>query len=441
MTTLSRVAFLIMVGVATSSAWAQDHMEHQPPAADAGAAPSGHDMNATTEMTGPLGLPTARDGSGTSWMPDGTAMHALHARLGEWRFMFHANVFFGYDHQASDGGDSELISTNWLMVMASREVGPGELTGRVMLSLEPLTVGKDGYPLLLQTGESYKGEPLIDRQHPHDLFMELAAMYTFEVGRGLAVQIYGGPAGEPALGATAFPHRASAMPDPLAPLSHHWQDATHISFGVLTLGVFNRWVKLEGSWFNGREPDEERFDLDLRGFDSFAGRLSVNPSREWSLQASYGFLDSPEALEPGQSIHRVTSSAMYTTKLGDHRSWATTAIWGRNMPSSGDASDSLLLESALDLGKWGVTFARAELVMKQGHDFGLMGDLEEEFLPVASFALGHLHNFTAVASFVPGIGIRGSLNVVDSELESRYGTRVPLGIMVFVHVAPAAMSM
>lgn len=118
--------------------------------------------------------------------------------------------------------------------------------------------------------------------------MELAATYAFEVGRGLGVEVYAGLAGEPALGATAFPHRSSAMPDPLAPLSHHWQDATLISYGVLTVGVFDRWAKLEGSWFNGREPDEDRYDLDLSGFDSSAARLSVNPSPVWSLQASYG---------------------------------------------------------------------------------------------------------------------------------------------------------
>src|SRR5678815_3212932 len=175
-----------------------------------------------------------------------------------------------------------------------------------MASLEPLTTGRDGYSLIGQSGESLDGMPLVDRQHPHDLFMEMAARYRHSLAGPLEIEVYGGPAGEPALGPVAFPHRPSAMPSPLAPLGHHWLDSTHISYGVATVGIGTRRVKLEGSWFNGREPDQDRYDLDLRGFDSFSTRLSVMPHPDLSVQASWGWLDSPEALEPDISVQRVT---------------------------------------------------------------------------------------------------------------------------------------
>ncbi|HEU5056988.1 MAG TPA: hypothetical protein VFU21_10710, partial [Kofleriaceae bacterium] len=220
-----------------------------------GEGPTGH------QKPGPLGIPMSRHGSGTAWLPDESPMAAVHAAVRGWTLMLHGNLFAGYDGQASDAGDDELVSVNWLMGMASRDLAGGELAVRTMLSLEPLTVGAEGYPLLLQTGETVDGQPLVDRQHPHDLFMELAAMYTRELGGGVGVQLYGGPAGEPALGPVAFPHRPSAMGDPLAPITHHWIDSTHITYGVATAGILTRHVKLAGSWFNGRAPAEGRYDL------------------------------------------------------------------------------------------------------------------------------------------------------------------------------------
>src|SRR5213593_4131529 len=171
---------------------------------------------------------------------------------------------------------------------------------------EPWTIGARGYPLLLQSGESYGGTPLHDRQHPHDLFMELAALYERPVGRDLGLSVYLAPVGEPAVGPVAFPHRPSAADDPLAPISHHWQDGTHITFGVVTAGVFTRDVKLEASWFNGREPDENRTDFDYAGrrLDSYSGRLTVNPGPRWSFSAWYAYLKSPEGLHPDESLHR-----------------------------------------------------------------------------------------------------------------------------------------
>jgi hypothetical protein len=288
--------------------------------------------------------------------------------------------------------------------------------------------------LLLQTGETYQGQPLVDRQHPHDLFMETALMYTRPLGADVAVQVYGGPVGEPALGPVAFPHRQSAAADPLAPLGHHWLDSSHITFGVVTAGIMTRWAKLEGSWFNGREPDEDRYDFDLGSFDSYSGRLTVNPSRRWSLQGSYGYLDSPEEVHPGEAVHRYTTSAVHTARWGDGRSWATTAALGVNQHEGSDFSPAALLESSVDLGRYGTTFGRVEYLRKGAEEFGLPGEAEFD---IGSVVVGHLHAFSNFLDVEPAVGARVSLNLIDAGLESRYGTRIPFGAMAFVRLAPA----
>ena len=201
-------------------------------------------------MTGVLGIPLTREGSGTSWLPDSTPMYAKHAQFGSWNLMLHGNVFVQYIDEGSNRGDEQFGSINWLMGMARRSLGRGQLFLRAMLSAEPWTVGNCGYPDLLATGELCNGEPLHDRQHPHDLFMEVAAGYERPISDDVAIQLYGGPSAEPALGPTAYPHRLSSFPGPLAPITHHWLDATHISFGVITAGVFSRKWKVEGSLFN-----------------------------------------------------------------------------------------------------------------------------------------------------------------------------------------------
>jgi len=407
---------------------------------DMGGMPMDHDMGGMPmqhDMPGPLGIPMTRHGSGTAWLPDASPMAAFHLMKGGWMLMLHGNLFAGYDWQGSDAGDDKLISTNWLMAMASHDLVGGELTLRSMLSLEPLTVGKKGYPLLLQTGETLDGEPLIDVQHPHDLFMELAGSYTREVAGGVGIEIYGGPAAEPALGPAAFPHRPSAMADPLAPISHHWIDSTHITYGVATAGVVTRYAKLEASWFNGREPDEDRYDLDLDGFDSWSVRLSVNPHPMWTAQVSRGWLDEPEALEPGVSETRTTASIGHSHPLPAQGSWDTTLAWGRNAHDPGTTDDGVLLESAVDLRSWGVTFLRGEVVRKRGDDFGMEGAMADTSLPVGSLVVGHVHPLLAWAGLEGRLGARAALNLVGDALEPRYGTRTPVGFMIYLQVIPA----
>jgi hypothetical protein len=428
---------ILVALTAPSYAYAQ-HGDHGPPAEEIEATRPGELGDQTQHVTGALRLPMSRLGSGTAWLPDEAPTRAFSLRSGGWHFMLHGNVFVGYDYQAGDAGDDQLVSQNWLMAMAGHELAGGLVTARAMLSLEPLTLGKRGYPLLLQSGEQVDGQPLVDRQHPHDLIMEAAAMYERDLTRRIAFQVYAALAGEPALGPVGFPHRPSAMTDPLAPLGHHWQDSTHITFGVLTAGLFTRTAKLEASWFNGREPDDERYDLDLRAFDSASVRLTLNPSARWSLQASGGYLASPEQLEPDVSIVRTTASATHARKLG-RRHWASTIAWGRNIPSSGPATDAVLVESVLDLDHLGATFARAEYVTKTGHDLALMPAMEHETFPVAMLSVGHTHPVLREAGLETALGLRGSVGVIDADLENRYGTRLPLGVMAYVQVQPQAM--
>src|SRR2546422_7526147 len=301
---------------------------------------------------GPLGIPETRMGSGTSWLPDASPMHAAHLRLGAWTLMLHGSAVVQYDHQAGLRGDSRVSLIDWGMLAASRTVAGGRLHLRGMISSDPWGVGSRGYPLLLQTGESDRRVPLHDHQHPHDLFMELAALYERAVARDLAVSVYAAPVGEPAVGPAAFPHRLSAADDPVAPISHHWQDGTHITFGVVTAGVFTRGVKLEGSWFNGREPDENRTDFDYGGrrLDSYGARVSVNPGPRWSVSGWYAFLKSPEQLHPDESLHRFGVSALTTQPFGEDGRWASALIWGANDPlGSGPLASSVVLESTVDL--------------------------------------------------------------------------------------------
>ncbi len=205
------------------------------------------------------------------------------------------------------------------MGMAHRPLGGGSLTLRGMFSLDP-TMGKDGYPLLFQTGETADGvTPLIDRQHPHDFLMELAAVYSHSLSEAASVFLYAGYPGEPALGPPTFMHRFSGIDNPEAPLGHHWLDATHITFGVLTGGVVWNTFKIEGSVFNGREPDEHRWNFDPLRLNSTSLRLTWNPTANWSMQASWGSLNSPEALEPDIDQQRITASVSYNRTAGERK--------------------------------------------------------------------------------------------------------------------------
>lgn len=378
-------------------------------------------------------------GSGTSWLPEDTPMYAVHTDVGDWMLMTHGNAFLQYFTEGGDRGTDQIGSVNWLMVMAERKAGGGRLALRGMGSAEPWTVRGCGYPDLLASGELCAGETIHDQQHPHDLFMEIAAEYNHPLTRGLRWQVYGGPAGEPALGPAAFAHRISAMPNPIAPITHHWLDATHISFGVLTGGVYGSNWKAETSVFNGREPDEHRKGFDFGALDSWSGRLSFAPTRALTMQISAGRLKEAESGHDGgprTDVDRMTASAIYHVMSGAGNIWATMIGWGRNAEPNRQATNAFIAESSLTFDDTNSWFGRFELSQKSGHDLAL--DLDDVFT-VAKLQGGYTRYFAARDKWRPGVGAGVTFSIVPAALKSAYGGRVTPGFAVFATIRPAAM--
>jgi hypothetical protein len=400
-------------------------------------------------MIGPVGVSMERMGSGTTWIPDAVTLPSRRRMFGDWMLMAHGFAFAQYDNQSGERGDDQFGSLNWAMLMATRDLAGGRFQVRTMLSLDPLTVTKRGYPLLLQTGETYKGEPLHDRQHPHDFWMELGALYQREINKGLAWSIYAAPSGEPALGPVAFMHRPSAMDNPAAPLTHHWQDATHVSFGVLTAGIYSRTWQLESSVFNGREPDENRWNFDPIKLDSYSGRLTVNPTIHWSLAGGYGYLKSPESLNPDESMHRIVTSVLHGARLGADGQWASTFIWGVNKHSSEPGwSSGVLAESEAIFDKHNTLFGRAEFVQKSAEDLVvdnpvvlrngpvLPGFPPTERFSVGALQLGFIRDVARTHWATIGLGAAETLNFVPAPLKPYYGSRNPTATFIFLRLRP-----
>ena len=393
-------------------------------------------------MTGPLGISTDRQGSGTTWVPEAVLMPFRHALIGKWDIMSHWNVFLQLDRQSGDRGDTQFGSINWSMVMASRPLLGGRLQLRAMNSVEAATVGRCGYPLLLQSGETCHGAPNHDRQHPHDFFMEMAALYEHAISRSLAWSLYVAPSGEPATGPVAFMHRPSAMNDPMANITHHWQDASHITFGVATAALYSQRWKVEGSVFNGREPDENRWNFDLDGaqFSSYAGRLTVHPSNRWTMATSFAAIKGMEPDEPNEITRRATASALHSRPLGGHGQLATALVWGANRHEGGDWEPSALAEANLALDARNTLFSRLESVRKSNADLAIEPAPSAEEHRVSSFSLGYVREVGSASVLSFGIGARGTVNFVSSELERLYGSRTPTGLIVFLRVRPKPMT-
>ncbi|HEX5070888.1 MAG TPA: hypothetical protein VFV78_11800 [Vicinamibacterales bacterium] len=395
--------------------------------------PASHQHGQETAVSGgPLGISAARDGAGTAWLPDASPGHGLMRHAGPWMLMFHGNAFIQYLNAGSDRGDRQFGSVNWFMATAERTAAGGQLQIRSMISAEAATVGRCGYPLLLQSGEACQGEQLHDRQHPHDVFMELAAYYRKSISQRVAMEVYGGPAGDPALGPVAFAHRPSALPNPLGPISHHWLDSSHISFGVLTAGLYGRRWKAEASVFNGREPDDTRWTIDLAALDSYSGRLSVSPSSRWTFQVSAGHLTEAEQHADGarEDVNRITASGTYH-RLVDNRLWATTVAWGQNR-EEGQATNAFLIESSTDLTPRDVLFARAEVVQKTAHD--LVVEMGGEVFTVQKYQAGYTRWFARAWNLDAGLGASAGAIAVPQSLASPYGGRVAGELAVFLRV-------
>jgi hypothetical protein len=397
-----------------------------------------HHMSMTSQFS--LDLPMNRDGSGTSWLPDETPMYMYMVHGKKWMHMFHGSFFARYNKQdlfnKGSRGGSQFDVPNWFMYMAQRKVGSNGLFAiNTMFSLDPFTVGAGGYPLLYQTGESYQGHKLVDRQHPHDLFAELSVAYTQRVAKNTDISLSVGMPGEPALGPPVFMHRISAMNNPDAPLSHHYADATHITFGTATLGFRYKNVKLEGSIFTGREPDEHRYDFDKPKFDSYSVRLSVNPSKEWALQVSNGWLKSPEEAEPDDNVNRFTASAIHTKALGESSYVATTLVYGQNR-HHGKTQPAILLENSLQLNKTAI-YGRYEYVKKDAGEL----DLETLFpndpnFTINAVTLGTNRILATVKQTNLTMGVQATLNASPKALRPLYGT-APLGFQVYLRVTPS----
>ncbi len=385
-------------------------------------------------MTGRYGVsPLSREASGTSWQPDSTPHEGWMFDRQPWMWMAHGFVDLTYDHQGGPRGGEAGFSSNMFMGMGWGPLGPGVLGVRAMASLEPATVGREGYPLLLQTGETADGlTPMIDRQHAHDLFMELSTSYSLPWSSEGSVFGYLGWPGEPALGPPVFMHRFSGAIFPDAPISHHWLDATHISYGVATLGWIWTAVKLEGSLFNGREPDQNRWNLESPKWDSYSVRATVNPSPAWSIQTSGGRLISPELTEPLVNMDRVTASVMHHAAW-ENMQWATTVAWGCNLKRPGPILDAWLLESLVTMERIHEVFTRVERVEKD-ELFEMSHPLAGQTFAVAKASLGFAHLFLSEPPAALRLGFLGSLIMLPNELKPYYGV-TPLAFMVFVRVS------
>lgn len=322
--------------------------------------------------------------------------------------------------------------------MAQRKIGGGTLTLRTMLSLEPSTVSSRRYPELFQQGETAYSRPIVDGQHPHEFFMELAALYDYKLGEDTSLSFYAAPIGDPAFGPPAYPHRASASEDPIAPLGHHFQDSTHIASNVLTLGITQRSVRLEVSGFHGREPDEYRWDIDSGKIDSWSIRFTLNPRQNWSLQYSLTQLHSPEELAPSEDVRRMTASVMYNRPL-KHGNWASMLLWGRNQSlEDRNVGNSYLVESTLKFFSVNRAWMRVENVDRTnelllGENPLPPGFTERYFSRVQAYTAGYGREFGHIPHLSTTLGGLMTWYGVPDALKVSYGSR-PVGGLIFLRL-------
>jgi hypothetical protein len=378
--------------------------------------------------------------SGTDAEPNSTPFEMLMTTKGSWKFMFHGVAFLNDIQQSGPRGGDKLFSTNWLMPMAQRKLGNGTLTLRTMLSFEPATISQRRYPELFQQGETAYGLPIVDGQHPHDFFMELAALYDYKLGEKTMLSFYGAPVGDPAMGPVAYPHRASASEDPIAPLGHHLQDSTHIADDVITVGITHRSVRLEASGFRGREPNESRWSIQSGQIDSWSTRLTVNPGQDWSFQYSISQLHSPEALAPNENVRRMTASLMYNRPIHDGN-WASMLLWGRNQSlSDGNIGNSYLLESTLRFHRRNYAWMRIENVDRTnelllGETALPSGFVERYFTRVQAYTAGYDRYIFKFPHLSTAVGGQFTWYGVPDALKSTYSSH-PVGVVVFLRVRP-----
>ena len=376
-------------------------------------------------------FPSPQSGSGTSWQPASVPARIWATSRGGWDLMAHGTLFLTYNQQGVPRGAGKAESVNYLMLMEQRKLGPGTLLLRQMFSAESLTSPHPGFPEIFQTGETYHGEPLIDHQHPHNVFSELAAQYTLPVNDKVSWLLYGGPVAEPALGPVMYLHRESASENPAAPLSHHLQDSTHTSFGVITTGFIVERFKFEASAFNGREPGEQRWKIQPAALDSWSLRASVAASRNWTAQYSYGRLEHPEALEPGSEL-RQTASAEYNRPLAQGN-WATSGVWGRKHKlADNSVQNSYLFESTVNFLERDYAYTRLELVDK---DELFPQAVSHPSYRIGAYTFGGVRDLLHNEHWQVGLGADVSFYSKPPVLDQFYGNG-PVSFHVFLRVRP-----
>ncbi len=385
-----------------------------------------------------------RNGSGTAWVPDNSPMYGYMFHTPKWMYMVHGNTFLRYNKQdlfnKGSRGDEKFDIPNMWMFMGQRNVGKrGLFHFSTMLSLDPITIGEEGYPLLFQTGETYKGQPLIDRQHPHDLISELSVSYAHALSPRSDIFLYIGYPGEPALGPAAFVHRASGFMNPDAPLTHHWIDATHITFGVATLGYRYGNFKIEASSFTGREPDENRYDFDQPRFDSWSGRLSYNPNAKWAMQVSHGFIKEPELLHPGEDVNRTTASVQYSAKGSGESFVNITALWGMNKVKDHRGENGILLEGSKQQRRLAL-YSRYEWVQKSVEELRLDETQfgHDAIFPIHALTAGASYDIFNAGNTKFALGGQLSLYSPDKRLSPLYGT-TPVAGQLYLRIYPRAL--
>jgi hypothetical protein len=382
--------------------------------------------------------------SGTSAEPASTPTPMLMSHHGAWMLMLHGTAFLSDTQQSGSRGSDKLFSTNWLMPMAMRPLGPGQLTVRAMFSLEPATLSGRQYPELFQQGETAFGKPIIDGQHPHNFFMEVAALYDIPLGKQTLLSFYAAPIGDPAIGPTAYPHRLSASEDPLAALGHHQEDSTHIAYNVLTAGITWRGLRFEESGFHGGEPSEQRWGFQPspngHAIDSYSSRVTFSPTPNWSGQYSIAHIVSPEALYPNEDQQRQTASIMYNKPFGGagHTgNWSTTLVWGHTRSLTDSSKEnSYLAESLLQFRTRNYLWTRIEnagrsneLLISPGSQ--LPPSFEESPIGhVQAYTAGYDRDFHIAPHLLAAPGAQFTSYTAPQALIPTYGHH-PFGVVVF----------
>jgi len=377
--------------------------------------------------------------SGTSQNPDSWPMPMLMRGAGAWNLMFMGQAFLVDTQQSGPRGGDKLYSPSAFMFSASHSLAGGTLQFQSMISLEPLTIAGERYPELFQTGETAYGRAIVDGQHPHNFLMGVGVDYAHPIGDGTILQFYYAPVGDPALGPVAYPHRASAEELPQAPLSHHWQDSTHISADVATVAVKHSWFRLEASGFHGAEPGENRWKIPWGAMDSWAGRLSIAPASNWTMQLSAGRITHPELLSPGDVI-RTTASVSYSKPMGGGEAWSTSVVWGRNHDTgTGHNLNSYLLETVYPFRHRNFLTSRIEYVDKD-ELFADTPALAEQLdrtagstFRIGAYTAGYTRDIGTFRTIETGIGANASVYTLPPAIKPYYGDR-PWGVNVFLRV-------